>query len=92
MIHYLVNRLGQSLVLLALVSVIGFAVLHLAPGGPLSQFALVPGEEPQAKAPRSLRKSKPAKPEHLSPTRRGKPGKTKSKARARDKKSKGKRR
>ncbi len=40
---FLLNRLGQSLVLLALVSVIGFAVLHLAPGGPLSQFALVPG-------------------------------------------------
>ncbi len=56
------------------------------------QFALVPGQEPQAKAPRSLRKSKPAKAEHLSPTRTGKPGKAKSKARARDKKSKGKRR
>ena len=40
---FLLNRLGQSLVLLALVSVIGFMVLHLAPGGPLSQFALVPG-------------------------------------------------
>lgn len=40
---FLLNRLIQSLVLLALVSVIGFAVLHLAPGGPLSQFALVPG-------------------------------------------------
>ena len=40
---FLLNRLGQSLMLLALVSVIGFAVLHLAPGGPLSQFALVPG-------------------------------------------------
>ena len=26
-----------------LVSIIGFAVLHLAPGGPLAQFALVPG-------------------------------------------------
>jgi peptide/nickel transport system permease protein len=43
MASYLVNRLGQSLILLALVSVIGFALLHLAPGGPLSQFALVPG-------------------------------------------------
>jgi peptide/nickel transport system permease protein len=30
-------------VLLVLVSVIGFAVLHLAPGGPLSQYALTPG-------------------------------------------------
>jgi peptide/nickel transport system permease protein len=33
----------QSLVLLWLVSMIAFAVLHLAPGGPLSQFALSPG-------------------------------------------------
>ena len=40
---FLLNRFGQSLILLALVSMIGFAVLHLAPGGPLSQFALVPG-------------------------------------------------
>jgi peptide/nickel transport system permease protein len=40
---YLVGRILQSLVLLCLVSMIGFAVLHLAPGGPLAQFALVPG-------------------------------------------------
>lgn len=40
MTRYLLERLGQSLILLALVSVIGFAILHLAPGGPLSQFAL----------------------------------------------------
>lgn len=31
------------MVLLLIVSVIGFALLHLAPGGPLSQFALTPG-------------------------------------------------
>jgi peptide/nickel transport system permease protein len=43
MARYLFSRLLQSLALLALVSVIAFAVLHLAPGGPLSQFALVPG-------------------------------------------------
>ena len=41
--RYLLHRLGQNLILLWLVSVIGFAVLHLAPGGPLAQFALVPG-------------------------------------------------
>lgn len=40
---YLLRRLGQSMVLLLIVSVIGFALLHLAPGGPLSQFALTPG-------------------------------------------------
>ncbi|GLS17812.1 ABC transporter permease [Labrys miyagiensis] len=43
MVRFLIGRLVQSLVLLVIVSVIGFAVLHLAPGGPLSQFALVPG-------------------------------------------------
>ena len=43
MARYLVNRIAQSVVLLVLVSAIGFAVLHLAPGGPLAQFALIPG-------------------------------------------------
>jgi peptide/nickel transport system permease protein len=41
--RYLIRRLGQSLLLLWLVSMIGFAILYLAPGGPLSQFALTPG-------------------------------------------------
>jgi len=41
--RYLLGRALQSLVLLCLVSLIGFSVLHLAPGGPLAQFALVPG-------------------------------------------------
>ncbi|ATR22097.1 Oligopeptide transport system permease protein oppB [Roseomonas mucosa] len=36
--RYLTLRLLQSLVLLLLVSMIGFAILHLAPGGPMSQF------------------------------------------------------
>jgi peptide/nickel transport system permease protein len=43
MIRYLLRRIGQSLVLLVLVSMIGFALLRLTPGGPLSQFALTPG-------------------------------------------------
>lgn len=43
MTRYLLSRIIQSLVLLWLVSMIAFAVLHLAPGGPLSQFALSPG-------------------------------------------------
>ncbi len=43
MANFLLGRLVQSLVLLFIVSVIGFAVLHLAPGGPLAQFALTPG-------------------------------------------------
>ena len=36
---FLARRLGQSLVLLVIVSMVGFAILHLAPGGPMSQFA-----------------------------------------------------
>lgn len=43
MTRYLLQRLGQSAVILVLVSIIGFFVLNLAPGGPLSQFALTPG-------------------------------------------------
>jgi peptide/nickel transport system permease protein len=42
-LRYIVRRLGQSAVLLVLVSMIGFGLLHLTPGGPLSQFALTPG-------------------------------------------------
>ncbi len=60
------------------------------------QFALVPSVEPQGLAPRSLRKPKVAKATRAetfsSPTRTAKPGKTKSKARERNKKAKGKRR
>jgi peptide/nickel transport system permease protein len=43
MLRYILSRLGQSFILLLIVSFIGFAVLALAPGGPLSQFALSPG-------------------------------------------------
>jgi peptide/nickel transport system permease protein len=42
-LQYAIRRLGQSVILLILVSIIGFAVLHLAPGGPLAQFAMSPG-------------------------------------------------
>lgn len=41
--RYLIGRLVQSIVVLFLVSLIGFMILNLAPGGPLSQFALTPG-------------------------------------------------
>ncbi|HEY0212726.1 MAG TPA: ABC transporter permease [Paenirhodobacter sp.] len=43
MLRYILGRLWQSLILLLIVSCIGFFVLSLAPGGPLSQFALSPG-------------------------------------------------
>ena len=36
--RYLLRRLLQSMLLLVLVSIIAFAILHLAPGGPLAQF------------------------------------------------------
>src|SRR5919201_1500195 len=39
MARYVANRLAQAAMLLVIVSAIGFALLHLAPGGPLSQFA-----------------------------------------------------
>jgi ribonuclease R len=61
------------------------------------QFALVPsGEESETKSLRKGRAAKVATSEHTSPNRSGRPrkskeGKTKSKTRARDKKSKGKR-
>lgn len=50
MVRYLLRRLGQSLVLLVLVSMLGFGLLHLTPGGPLSQFALTPGMSAEALA------------------------------------------
>lgn len=43
MTRFVLRRLGQSVLLLWLVSLIGFLVLHLAPGGPLAEFTLTPG-------------------------------------------------
>lgn len=43
MAAFLLRRLAQSLVLLVIVSIIGFTVLNLIPGGPLAQYALDPG-------------------------------------------------
>lgn len=40
--RYLGNRIGQSVLLLLGVSVIGFALMHLAPGGPLAVYTLNP--------------------------------------------------
>jgi peptide/nickel transport system permease protein len=40
---FLLNRLSQSLVLLVIVSIVGFVILNLIPGGPLAQFGLDPG-------------------------------------------------
>ncbi|CAG1013931.1 MAG: ABC transporter permease [Rhizobiaceae bacterium] len=43
MATFLLNRFMQSIVLLVIVSIIGFLVLNLIPGGPMSQYALDPG-------------------------------------------------
>jgi peptide/nickel transport system permease protein len=43
MIEYLVRRALVSLLLLWIVSMIGFLILHLAPGGPLAQFTMTAG-------------------------------------------------
>lgn len=43
MSRFILHRLGHSVLLLFLVSLIGYTILHLAPGGPLSQYALSPG-------------------------------------------------
>lgn len=48
MIVFLLRRFAQSLVLLLLVSLIGFFILHLAPGGPLSQYMSTPGMTAEA--------------------------------------------
>jgi peptide/nickel transport system permease protein len=40
MARYVANRMMQAMLLLLIVSALGFAILHLAPGGPLSQFAV----------------------------------------------------
>ncbi|MGY4284172.1 peptide/nickel transport system permease protein [Bradyrhizobium sp. LM2.7] len=40
---FLLNRFAQSIVLLVIVSIIGFTVLNFMPGGPLAQFGLDPG-------------------------------------------------
>lgn len=39
---FVIRRIGQSALLLILVTVIAFALMHLAPGGPLAVYALNP--------------------------------------------------
>ncbi len=42
MLRFLLQRIAQSLVLLLGVSIIGFGLMHLAPGGPLAMYTLNP--------------------------------------------------
>ena len=41
--RFLLSRISQILVLLVIVSIIGFVILNLIPGGPLAQYGLDPG-------------------------------------------------
>ena len=43
MLRFLLNRISQILVLLVIVSIIGFVILNLIPGGPMAQYGLDPG-------------------------------------------------
>src|SRR3712207_6504696 len=43
MTAYLLRRLVQSALLLVIVTVVAFGLMHLAPGGPESVYALSPG-------------------------------------------------
>ncbi|MDD7973010.1 ABC transporter permease [Roseinatronobacter alkalisoli] len=43
MVAFLLRRFSQSIILLVIVSILGFVVLNLIPGGPLAQYALDPG-------------------------------------------------
>ncbi len=40
--RFVLRRLGQSCLLLFGVSIIGFALMHLAPGGPLAVYTMNP--------------------------------------------------
>src|ERR1700754_4969204 len=42
MLRFLLQRIAQSLVLLLGVSIIGFGLMHLEPGGPLAMYTLNP--------------------------------------------------
>ncbi|MGY2939398.1 ABC-type dipeptide/oligopeptide/nickel transport system permease component [Bradyrhizobium sp. GM6.1] len=44
---FLLNRFSQSIVLLVIVSIIGFTVLNFMPGGPLAQFGAGSRHDPE---------------------------------------------
>ncbi|HXA97920.1 MAG TPA: ABC transporter permease [Candidatus Dormibacteraeota bacterium] len=65
--RYLLRRLLQALVVLGLVSGVGFAVLHLAPGGPAAIYALTPSmsAEDLARITRELGLDRPVPEQYL---------------------------
>ncbi len=67
MARYVANRLMQAMLLLVIVSALGFAILHLAPGGPLSQFAVSSqmSQEDLARVTRQLGLDRPLPVQYL---------------------------
>jgi peptide/nickel transport system permease protein len=65
--RYLLRRLLQAVVVLGLVSGVGFAVLHLAPGGPAAIYALTPSmsAEDLARLTRELGLDRPVPEQYL---------------------------
>ena len=57
---FLLNRLSQSLVLLVIVSIIGFTILNLIPGGPLAQYGLDRHDPGGYRSPRGAAGAEPA--------------------------------
>jgi peptide/nickel transport system permease protein len=66
--EYLARRVAQGLVVLALVSVAGFAILHLAPGGPAAIYAMSPtmSTEDLARLTRQLGLDRPVPVQYAS--------------------------
>ena len=67
MAHYVARRVLQSVVLLVVVSIVGFAILNLAPGGPMAAYALQPGmtAADQARLARQLGLDEPLPVQYL---------------------------
>ncbi|HET8576429.1 MAG TPA: ABC transporter permease [Methylomirabilota bacterium] len=64
---YLARRVAQALVVLALVSLAGFSILHLAPGGPMAIYAMSPSmsTEDLARLTRDLGLDRPLHEQYL---------------------------
>jgi peptide/nickel transport system permease protein len=64
---YLARRVGQAVAVLVLVSLAGFSILHLAPGGPLAIYAMSPAmsSEDLARLTRQLGLDRPLHEQYL---------------------------
>jgi peptide/nickel transport system permease protein len=65
--RYLARRVAQALVVLALVSLAGFSILHLAPGGPMAIYAMSPSmsAEDLARLTRDMGLDRPVPEQYL---------------------------